>query len=176
LRSGFQGNEGSWGQAVNWHNPGLLFAGPVLLVRAEAFGVKNVIYLAGIIRVAQAEEVDKFFVSWAAALPTGPVSGGQGGGLIEEEEFSVGVGKHEFAFNPLPGFVFGFKAADNPMPVLVIAPQVFLVIMQNAAIAHAGATIRHSQDVAKRVDPVLERHTLFLSVMPHCIITSPHIQ
>jgi hypothetical protein len=147
-----------------------------LLVRAEAFSVKDVIYLARIIRVAQAEEVDKFYISWAAALPTGPVSGGQGSGFIKKEEFGVGVGGHWFAFNPLPGFVFGFKAADKPMFVLMVAPQIFLVIMQNAAIAHASASLGHCQDVAKRVDPVLERHTVFLSFVPHCIITSTGFQ
>jgi hypothetical protein len=82
------------------------------------------------------------------------MSGRQGGGFIEEEEFGVVAGSHQFPFTTIEIQGAGDPAVGGPSLSRDLLP----VIVQTSAIAHERATSFVGDDVVERIDTVLKGH------------------
>src|SRR5579859_33761 len=92
-------------------------------------------------------EIDEAGVT---ALGTGPVSGSESSGFIEEEKFGVAVRCHH-----RPIAAPKLEYADDPPLECPVPPDVTLGVVQDAPIAHEGAPLGSRNDLAERRDPVL---------------------
>tara|TARA_R110000868_G_scaffold236078_1_gene490067 strand:- start:4465 stop:4866 length:402 start_codon:yes stop_codon:yes gene_type:complete len=101
-----------------------------------------------------AESLLEGHVVTMAAHAAGAVTGGEGNGLIGEEELGPHSGRHDRA---MP--VLEFEAAGDPglmRPALVA--ELAVGVMQTTAIAHQRAPRRMRDDFAEGRDAVLEGH------------------
>jgi hypothetical protein len=88
------------------------------------------------------------------AFPAGPVSGGKGRRLIEEEQLRIGVRLHHRTPASLE-----FEQTGDPMgmaPARLAKPA--LLVVQDAAIAHQRAASGNGFDGGKRREAILVRH------------------
>lgn len=91
----------------------------------------------------------------SAALCTGAVSGGQGGGLVEEEKLGVAVGRHDGLLPPFVADVARDPASRRPP----LAPDLPILVMQASPIAeHPRLLARMGDQLAERIHPILVRH------------------
>jgi hypothetical protein len=87
------------------------------------------------------------------AFGAGPVARGEGGSVVEEEQFRVGTTSHERA-SP----VTELCAARYPPAPLSVAHDAPFAIVQDAAIAHQEPAPDERDDFTKRGDAVLPWH------------------
>jgi len=88
--------------------------------------------------------------SFPLAFEAGPVAGGQGSRLIEEEEFGVFAGGHQL---PLPSIELG--QAVDPALADVMSNDLLVIVMEAAAIAHELPARAVGNQFPEGVDPVL---------------------
>src|SRR5580692_4041698 len=91
-------------------------------------------------------EVDE---SGVTALGTGPVSGSESSGFIEEKKFGVAVRCHH-----RPIAAPKLEYADDPPLERPVPPDVTLGVVQDAPVAHQRAALGRRNDLAERRDPV----------------------
>jgi len=88
-----------------------------------------------------------------ATLGAGPVTGGEGGGFVQEKQLSPRAWGHDGAQSAAK-----LQSTGDPAPDLRVAHDVALSIVQNAPVAHERASPRQRQDFAERGHPVAQRH------------------
>jgi len=90
----------------------------------------------------------------AAAVMTGPMTGGEGNGLVEEEQRGPAPGRHRIALNALPVK----DAADPRLRAPAGRAQAAIRAVQAAAVAHQQAAAGVGHDLLRGENPVLQRH------------------
>src|SRR5579872_553699 len=105
--------------------------------------------------IAEATSPDRAEASkvFAPAFGTRPMAGRERRDFIEEEELGIAVRGHDGPPDALP-----FQPACDPSPELRVVHDAPRVIVEYAAVAHEQAASLERGDIAKRRDPVLQRH------------------
>lgn len=93
-------------------------------------------------------------VGVAAAERAGAMPGGQGDGLVEEEELGVVAGRHHL---PVPVLV-GERADDPGLVLPARRAEAAVRVVQDAAVAHEEPACGVGNDLARGEDAVLEGH------------------
>ena len=83
---------------------------------------------------------------------------GEGDGLVQKEELRVCTGAHQRTPATLE-----LQAADQPHHVARRPDDFFVVVVQNAAVAHERATGGSGNEFPAWSDPVLQRHAVTVS-------------
>lgn len=97
----------------------------------------------------------------ALALSAWAVAGGERGSLVEKEQRGVLASWHRRSGAPLE-----VEHADDPAPALVLPQQMIASVVQAAAVAHECAARLIRDDLAERIDPILEGHAASLLAWP----------
>ena len=122
----------------------------------DAFAVEGVVEEGGAGRLVGGAGPcgDEGLVGIAAAKPAGTVAGGEGYGLVEEEEFGVAVWGHELTLPALEA-----EGADEPGPCApAVCDELSVLVVQAAAIAHEESALGHGLDGGEWCDAVAQWH------------------
>lgn len=104
--------------------------------------------------ISKRPSIPEALICLSPTFPTGAVSGRQGGGLIKKKQFRVAAGLHQRSVSAFELQLAGNPGRSRPSP----CPELPLVIMEAAAIAHQGSACLGGDDFAKGRHPVLKRH------------------
>src|SRR5262249_37907167 len=94
-----------------------------------------------------------------------PVTGGERGRLVEEEEAGVATRRHR----PIrPVTAAKFQPAGDPPLHLPLPPDDSAVVVQAPAVGVHEAALRRREQLAERRHPVLSRHQIVRTILPSC--------
>ena len=137
----------------------------------EAFGVKDFIHRRrGCAFWLAGKQQGELLGVPPPAFEAGPVTGGERGYLIEEEQFSVEVAPN------IAMASMKIEDAANPLPRRpAAAGQLFLVgVKPRAAVAHKRPARGRGEQAAKRIDAILQGHYWRQKIRwPGHILTQP---